>query len=513
MTSTPRKDTSMSKTTARPRKKGGLRILGYGRVSQKNGRGGESFIAPETYRESIESFVAQRGHELIEEPVIELDESGGTLDRPRFQELLARLESGEADGLCVPNLSRFSRSTIEGLTLARELSENGKELLIADLDMDTTTTMGKAMLGVMLVLAELELDMSRERWAIAQRKSMLRGVYPGTTPIGYSRAPDRRLVIDPVAGPVIRSVFERRVAGESWAALGRYLDRELPRKDGQTWRAGTVQAILDSPLYLGRLERTVGGELMVVEEAHEPLVSRSVYEAANTRERKHPRPGRREHPALLAGIGRCGSCGGPLTRGSEKKKGPHRNGARYDYYVCSASCAERVRISARALDAHVKGELIERLQNSPQAGASLQNGREVKAREGDLQSAEAELADYLVSVSVATVGREAFAAGAEARKQTVELARQNLAQAEARSRQKGPNYQDLLAGIATMDDGQLQPALRELIASVRVTRAGKPGLQGDLSRRVTIVWAEDGSAQGAGGGLDDLAREGSAVAA
>jgi DNA invertase Pin-like site-specific DNA recombinase len=500
----------MSSTTAR--KKGGLRILGYGRVSQVNGRGGASFIAPETYRETIESFVAQRRHELVE-TVIELDESGGTLDRPRFQELLARLENDEADGLCVPNLARFSRSTIEGLTLARELAQKGKELLIADLDMDTTTPTGKAMLGMMLVLAELELDMSRERWAISQKKAMQRGVYPGTTPLGYTRAPDRRMVIDPVAGPVIRSVFERRVAGESWSKLARYLDQNLPREDGERWRPSTVLSMLDSPLYLGRLERHVGGELIVIEGAHEPLVSRSLYEAANSRERKYPQAGpSRKHPALLAGIGRCASCDGPLTRGSELKRG-RGNGERYDYYICSHKCDAPVRISARALDAHVKGEVIERLQHSPQLGVSLQNGSEVRARETDLQSAEAELASYVTAISVETVGREAFAAGAEDRKQKVELARQNLAQAEARTRQKGPNYQDLLAGIDTMDDGQLHPAFTELIASVTVTRAGKPGVRGDLSRRVLITWTEDGPAQGAGGGGDDLARERPPVAA
>jgi site-specific DNA recombinase len=503
---------SMSSVTQR-RKKDGLRILGYGRVSQVNGRSGDSFIAPQTYREAIKQYVDRRGHVLLEEPEIELDESGGTLDRPRFQELLRRLEDGEADGLCVPNLARFSRSTIEGLTLARELQAAGKALLIADLDMDTTTPTGKAMMTMLLAFAEMELDQRRENWAIAQRTSMLRGSYPGSYSLGYMKSPDGRLVIDPVAGPVIRSVFERRASGESWAQLARYLDRHLP-KNGHTWRSGTVQALLDSPLYLGRLERTVGGEQMVIEEAHEPLVSRSVYEAANRRTSKYPRPSRREHPALLAGIACCASCGGPLTRGSETRRSRSSGEIqRWDYYICSHKCPEPVRISAKLLDAFVKGEVIERLQNSPQVGASLQNGSQVKAHEAALEAAERELGSYVEAVSVESIGREAFAAGAEARKQALELARQELAHAAARERQQGPSHVDLLAGITTLDDGQLNVALKELVASVTVSRSGKPGVTGDLSRRLLIRWTDEAPAQGTRRRSNDLGRKRPPVAA
>ena len=82
---------------------------------------------------------------------------------------------------------------------------------------------------------------------------MERGVYPGTTPLGYVREKDGKMLIDPVAGPALRRVFEGRAGGLPWSKLARQLDAELPRQDGQPWRPATVKAILDSPLYLGRL--------------------------------------------------------------------------------------------------------------------------------------------------------------------------------------------------------------------------------------------------------------------
>jgi site-specific DNA recombinase len=469
-------------------------VLGYGRVSQVNGRGGPSFIAPDSYRETIARFVSQRGHELVE-TVIELDESGGTLNRPEFQRILARLAEGEADGLCVPNLARFSRSTIEGLTLARDLKEAGKALLIADLDMDTTTPTGKMMLTVLLAVGEMELDMSRERWAVAQRKAMGRGVYPGTTPLGYVRAPDGRMLVDPVAGPVIRQLFEQRAAGVSWAKLGRFLDARLPRSDGAPWRPSTVSGLVDSPLYLGRLQRHVNGRLVVVEKAHEPLVTRAVFEAAQSTPATYG-PRRHEHPAALAGLARCGSCGSALTRGGEGKR---RNGKvyRYSYYVCTLRCGRMVKVSTGELDRHVLGVALERLRNTKQIGASRRNDSDVKALNAELAEAEAER-DAFVRVASALTDEAAFAQGLRVRQQAVDDVLARLAEAARRERSGGRSVDDVIEILERGNDGQRNTELRRLIAAVTVEKANGPGRQSDLAERVTVLFRDEEAAQRAG---------------
>ena len=80
-----------------------LRVLGYVRVSQTNGREGDRFISPSEQRQAIERFVASRRHELVD-VLVDLDESGATFERPMFKEALARLDASEADGLCPARL-------------------------------------------------------------------------------------------------------------------------------------------------------------------------------------------------------------------------------------------------------------------------------------------------------------------------------------------------------------------------------------------------------------------------
>jgi DNA invertase Pin-like site-specific DNA recombinase len=482
-----------------------------------NGRGGESFISPGEQCKAIEQFIGARGHNLVD-VFTDLDESGSTFKRPRFEQALERLSAGEADGIAVAKLDRFSRSTLEGLALAQRLRDEGHALLLADLDLDTSTPTGKAMLAVALAFAQLELDNRREGWAVAQRNAMRRNVYPGTTPLGYARDADGRMVIDPVAGPVIRRAFESRAANLSWAKIARQLDEELPRPDGRRWRASSVPGILDSPLYLGRLERRVAGELIVVEGAHEPLVDRGLFEAATaTAGVKGPK--HRDTPALLAGLARCDSCGGALTRGGERKA---RGGkvSVYDYYICAARCERTTRVSVPALNRYVLGQAFERLQASDRVDAAVRNGSDVKAIESALADAEAELSTFVATVK-ALVDPQVLAEGARARQQAVDELQRQLARAVAAERAQGPARVDLAGEIVryldgaegALDDGRLGVVLRTQLRSVTVRKAEKAGSVGDLDERVDLAWADDDAAQDTAELVDEPARKRPAVAA
>jgi DNA invertase Pin-like site-specific DNA recombinase len=484
-----------------------LRVVGYVRVSQVNGRTGERFISPKVQRETIAGFVGGRGHELVTVET-DLDESGGSLDRPGLQRVLAILEAGEADAICVARLDRLSRRVIEGLGLVQQVTAMGSHVLLADLDLDSSTPTGKAMLAVALAFAELELDQRRASWAIAQRNALARNVYPGSTPIGYTRDEDGRMVPDPVAGPAVRELYERRAGGESWAKLARWFDTRLPRKDGTPWRPTTVREMLRTPVNIGRLERRVGDELVVVDGAHEPLVDRATYEAAIAPGISQG-PRHRAEPAKLAGLARCGTCGGNMSRAGSGTKKP------YESYICTTRCAARARISLPALDQHVLGLLVERLATSEQvAGVRLRKGTgDVREAEAALVEAEGELNAYTEAVSVADVGAEAFGRGARRRREAVDEARTRLAEASRRAGSEGPDYADLLARLPGMSDGQVNAELRTLVRQVIVAKAGRPGLRGDLSERVRVVWADEEGSQDAARLGHDLRREGSAVAA
>jgi DNA invertase Pin-like site-specific DNA recombinase len=492
-------------------------VLGYVRVSQVNGREGERFISPGEQRQAIERFVQARGHELVD-VLIDLDESGGTFKRPMFERALERLADGEADGIAVAKLDRFARLTMEGLALAQRLRDDGHALLFADLDLDTSTPTGKAMLAVALAFAQLELDNRREGWAVAQRNALRRNVYPGTTPTGYTRDSEGRMIIDPVSGPAIRRAFEARACGMSWAKIARQLDDELPRADGRPWRAATIGSMLDSPAYLGRLERRVAGELIVVENAHEPLVSRGLFEAVQTPAGVKG-PKHRETPALLAGLARCGSCGSVLTRGGERKV---RGGKVYvyDYLICAQRCAQTVRVSTMALNRHVLGQLLERLRSSGHVDATVRNGQDVQEIEAALEEAEHERSVFIATVK-ALVDPEALAEGVRVRQQAVDELQRQLAQAVAAERARGPAHVDLASEIVryldgagdALDDGRLGVLLRTPLRSVTVSKAERAGSVGDLDQRVRLAWADEDAAHDAAELVGKPARKRPAVAA
>jgi DNA invertase Pin-like site-specific DNA recombinase len=474
-----------------------MRVIGYVRVSDVDGRDGDRFISPDVQREAIARFVGGKRHELVD-VAVELDESGGSLNRPKLAEVLERLEAGEADAICVAYLSRLSRRVLDGLQVVQRLSGNGKDVLISDLDLDTSTPVGRAILTVMLAFAQLELEQRRDGWAMAQRRALDRGVYPGNTATGYMRDESGRMIPDPATAPVIRRMFEGRAAGATWTTLARMFDEEMPRADGTPWRPSTVAAMRHTPAFIGRLERTVGGELVVIEDAHEAIVDRALWEAVQPNGSSSRAPTRRADPALLAGIVRCTGCGGPMSRGGGGRK---RNAAgeviAYDAYVCLTRCKAPAKMSLPALDRYVLGEVLARLGESAAVDASGNRSDEVAARRSTLADAERELAGYLSAVSVEDVGPAAFAQGARARSERVDEARRALAAAELQARRVGRSHRELIEWLPDAPDGEANPVLRTLIGEVHVTKSGTPGRGGIISDRVRITWPVDDSLENA----------------
>jgi Recombinase len=317
------------------------------------------------------------------------------------------------------------------------------------------------------------------------------------------------MIPDPKAGPIVAQVFEKRAAGEPWSSLARFLDEKLPRENGLRWRGASVRHVLNSPAYIGRLERTVGGERIVVADAHEPLVSRSLWEAANTSKGQGPK--HRAEPAMLAGIARCAACGGLLTRGGGKKQ----NGVQYDSYLCSARCDAPTRISLPLLDSHVL-TLIEQRHAVSDAvdGAQRTADERVAELERELEHDEAEHAAFLRIVSVLDEGDVAAATAARERYEAILAKRKRLAELTAQSQAAGRRHTDLLGWLSSDEatDGKRNLILRDYIASVVVSRSGQPGRRGDLSERVRVTYIED-ALEGAAGASDRLSGERSRVAA
>src|SRR5919204_2626610 len=170
------------------------RVDGYVRVSRRAGREGESFISPEVQRQRISAW-AQANEVEILRWWEELDQSGARRERPMFQEALGRCERGETGGIVVARLDRFARSAVDALESIRRLNEAGARLVSVEDNFDGSTPMGRFAIGILSLIAELELERIKENWATAVAEAVKRGVHvSGRVPVGYRRDESGRLV-------------------------------------------------------------------------------------------------------------------------------------------------------------------------------------------------------------------------------------------------------------------------------------------------------------------------------
>src|SRR5204862_6309581 len=118
-------------------------------------------------------------------------QSGKKLQRPMFQQALARCEHGETGGIVVARLDRFARSAVDALTSIRRLTDAGARLVSVEDNFDGSTPMGRFAIGILTLIAELELERIKENWQTAIREAVGRGVHiSGQVPTGYRRDGD-----------------------------------------------------------------------------------------------------------------------------------------------------------------------------------------------------------------------------------------------------------------------------------------------------------------------------------
>ena len=207
--------------TTRPTK----RTVTYARVSTRDqATEGHSL---EAQRDRTAAYCAAMGLDHVEH-VVDAGVSGGVApaDRPGLGRAIADLDEGRADILVTVSLSRLGRRQDEVTALARRARETGWGLVVMDVGMDTTTPTGKAMLGMLAVMAELERDQCSERTRAGLAKARSKGVRLG------------RPVSDRTLRAAARAT-ELRAAGRTWQQVADTLTAEsFPTARGcPTWSA------------------------------------------------------------------------------------------------------------------------------------------------------------------------------------------------------------------------------------------------------------------------------------
>lgn len=477
---------------------------GYIRVSRRAGREGESFISPDVQRKKIADWAKLHEVEIVRFWE-EIDQSGAKLERPMFQQALARCEAGETGGIVVARLDRFARSAVDALSSIRRLTDAGARLVSVEDNFDGSTPMGRFAIGILTLIAELELERIKSGWEIAVSKAVERGVHiSAQPPTGYKRDEDGRLLRDDKAAACVAEAFRKRATGASWAELARFLEESevYPPTGNKHWSKAGVSALIKNPVYLGQAR---SGKV-VNENAHEPLVTRAEFDAAQATIKSvfKQQDGSLASQAMLGGLARCAGCGHTLkiTGNTDRK-----SGQRYPIYYCtgryaSGPCPARANVRASLLDTHVEQQVLTALQAEDGLLAqAVAASEQIEAAARSVAEAEHEL-DLFVNNPrlLSLLGEPKFMEGVEARQLALDEARAALAEICSQSAladELGDG--DLLQAWPSLTVQERRRLMHGLLERVIVTRADRRGRHArPIGERAQVV-LRGGSTLGASG--------------
>ena len=329
MTNTPKQ--KRSPLAEEPREVGARGTLAVGlyiRVStDRQAKEGDSLEEQES---ELKKFCEYRNFQ-IHKIYVERGKSGGNTNRPEYQKLVADLEAKKIQAIVVKKLDRLSRSLLDFEQLMTRLQANESEFISLRENFDTTTAMGKAMLRIALIFAQLEREQTAERIKDVFSWRAEQGLYNGgTRPFGYDSL-SSELIPHKQEKKIVQFIFNTFLDKKSTTAVARdcnvagFLNRR-----GAAWDKRQIHKILIHPVYAGKI-RWNG---LLSEGIHQPLVTPSVYDQVQDifKDRLYQRAGN-TIKSLLKGVLICGHCNGPMTPNYTKKK----NKKLYYYYRCVQS--------------------------------------------------------------------------------------------------------------------------------------------------------------------------------
>ena len=315
----------------------------YTRKSSEEGLEQE-FNSLHAQREACEAYIKSQRHEgwtCLPQAYDDGGLSGATLERPALWQLLADIQAGRVDVVVCYKVDRLTRSLADFAKIVEVFDAKGVSFVSVTQQFNTTTSMGRLTLNVLLSFAQFEREVTgeriRDKIAASKKKGMWMG---GVPPLGY-QCRDHKLIVIPAEAEIVQHIFHR------YAALGsvRLLQQELDvtgvrskswistagrRWGGKPLARGALYTMLRNPIYRGQIRHK--GQHYPGE--HKPIVHEKLWDevqsklAANAVERATGE--RRLSPSLLAGL---------LYDGEGHRMTPShavKQGMRYRYYVSHA---------------------------------------------------------------------------------------------------------------------------------------------------------------------------------
>ena len=308
------------------------------------------------------SDLANYAKYALDIPEYEIFEDAGysakNTDRPRYQQMMARLRTGEFSHLIVWKIDRISRNLLDFAAMYEELKRLGVVFVSKNEQFDTSTAIGEAMLKIILIFAELERKMTSERVTAVMVSRANNGQWNGgRIPFGYAYDKVTKIFsINEKEAATVRAIYDKYEETHSLLQTCKFLNENgLSTRSGIPWNPTTARTMLSNPFYIGnylynkhdlsktnyrlKTNRRPESEWILVEDHHVPIVDRERWESvndqlkANRRSNKDgPRTYTRVNTHIFAGLLICGKCGSQMCATIDRERD---DGYRPSIYLCS----------------------------------------------------------------------------------------------------------------------------------------------------------------------------------
>ncbi|MDA0782797.1 MAG: recombinase family protein [Proteobacteria bacterium] len=317
----------------------------YTRKSHEEGLEQE-FNSLDAQRMSAENYIASQEHEGWECLPVQYNDggfTGGNLERPALQRLFQDIRDGKIDCIIVYKIDRLTRSLLDFSKIIELLDEHNCSFVAVTQSFNTSNSMGRLMLNVLLSFAQYERELTSERIRDKFEASCKLGIWMGgNPPLGYNPK-DRKLLINESEAKLVRIIYQRFLEVASPTEVARdmnemgfktktWISESGKLHKGSNFTKRSIRHILDNPVYAGKISHKGN----IYDGEHEPIIMPDMWNKAQSifkrKNDKVTKPTSRiSKPPLLKGIFSCGFCGTVMTPTYTNKKGK-----RYRYYVCSA---------------------------------------------------------------------------------------------------------------------------------------------------------------------------------
>ena len=277
--------------------------------------------------------------------------SAKNTDRPDYQNMMTRMRTGEFSHLLVWKIDRISRNLLDFATMYQELKDAGIIFISKNEQFDTSNAMGEAMLKIILVFAELERNMTSERVSSVMLSRASNGQWNGgRIPYGYSYDKNTKgFLVNEQESQIVHRIFNLYEQYQSTLYVSTYMNKlGLRSKTGCEWSATSIYKILTNPFYIGAYRYNIRkgtkghkreeDEWVMVEDHHEPIISRQQFDTIQYRLKQRRRGGVREGETyirknvhIFGGLLRCGYCGSNMSATIDRRRS---DGWRPSIYCC-----------------------------------------------------------------------------------------------------------------------------------------------------------------------------------